>query len=80
MLDYTGSWNHELSLVEFAYNNRYHSSFVMASFEASYGRNCRATISWDKAGERKPAMVELINQTVEVIKIVCHRLQATQSI
>jgi len=40
-IDYTGSWDHNLPLVEFAYNNSYHSSIDMAPYEALYGRRCR---------------------------------------
>jgi len=36
-LEYTGSWDHNLPLTEFAYNNSYHSSIGMASYEALYG-------------------------------------------
>nr|GEY08763.1 hypothetical protein [Tanacetum cinerariifolium] len=39
------------SLVEFLYNNSYHSSVRCAPFEALYGRNCRSSIMWDEVGE-----------------------------
>ena len=35
-----------LYLVEFAYNNGYHSSLHMSLFEALYGRKCNTPISW----------------------------------
>ena len=35
-LDYAGSWDHNLPLVEFAYNNNYHTSIGMARYEALY--------------------------------------------
>ena len=34
VLDFQGSWEEHLSLVEFAYNNSYHSIIGMASYEA----------------------------------------------
>jgi len=40
-LEYAGSWDNNLPLVEFAYNNSYHSSINMAPYEALYGRRCR---------------------------------------
>jgi len=40
-LEYSGSWDHNLPLVEFAYNNIYHSSIDMAPYEALYGRRYR---------------------------------------
>jgi len=35
--DYVGSWDHNLPLVEFVYNNDYHTSIGMAPYEALYG-------------------------------------------
>ncbi|GKF27734.1 putative reverse transcriptase domain-containing protein, partial [Tanacetum coccineum] len=40
VLDFEGSWDIHLSLVEFSYNNSYHSSVRCAPFEALYGRKC----------------------------------------
>ena len=42
VLDFKGSWDQYLPLVEFAYNNSYHSSIGMAPYEALYGRKCRS--------------------------------------
>ena len=38
VLDFKGSWEKYLSLVEFAYNNSYHYSIEMAPYKALYGR------------------------------------------
>ena len=43
-LDYAGTWDHNLPLIEFAYNNSHHASIGMAPFEALYGRRCRTPI------------------------------------
>ncbi|GKG34398.1 putative reverse transcriptase domain-containing protein [Tanacetum coccineum] len=40
ILDFKGSWDAYLPLVEFSYNNSYHSSVRCAPFEALYGRKC----------------------------------------
>lgn len=34
ILESRGNWKHHLPLIEFAYNNSYHSSIIMASYEA----------------------------------------------
>nr|GEU62356.1 putative reverse transcriptase domain-containing protein [Tanacetum cinerariifolium] len=44
VLDFEGSWDVHLSLVEFSYNNSYHSSVRCASFEALYSRKCHSPI------------------------------------
>ncbi|GJV95652.1 putative nucleotidyltransferase, ribonuclease H, partial [Tanacetum coccineum] len=51
-LEWTGSWDEYLCLVEFAYNNSWHASIKAAPFELLYGRKCRAPICWDEVGER----------------------------
>ena len=53
VLDFKGIWASHLPLVEFAYNNSYHSSIRAAPYEALYGRKCRSPICWDDVGERK---------------------------
>nr|GEX83732.1 reverse transcriptase domain-containing protein [Tanacetum cinerariifolium] len=57
VLDFEGSWDVHLLLVEFSYNNSYHSSVSCAPFEALYGRKCRSPIIkvWYALGKRKLA-------------------------
>ena len=43
-LDFEGNWEEHLSLVEFTYNNNYHSNIGMAPYKALYGRKCRLPI------------------------------------
>jgi transposase InsO family protein len=38
VLEYQGSWDHNLPLAEFSYNNSYQESLKMAPFEVLYGR------------------------------------------
>nr|GEV22385.1 putative reverse transcriptase domain-containing protein [Tanacetum cinerariifolium] len=58
VLDFEGSWDVHLSLVEFSYNNSYHSSVRCASFEALYGRKCCSRTMWTEKNyadkRRKP--------------------------
>ncbi|GKC07354.1 putative reverse transcriptase domain-containing protein [Tanacetum coccineum] len=51
VLDFRGSWDVQLPLVEFSYNNSYHSSARCALFEELYGRKCRSPFMWAKVGE-----------------------------
>ncbi|KAJ0780941.1 putative nucleotidyltransferase, Ribonuclease H [Helianthus annuus] len=44
VIDFGGSWDSHLPLIEFSYNNSYHSSINMAPFEALYGRKCRSPV------------------------------------
>ena len=74
-LDYARSSDHNLPLVEFAYNNNYHSSIGMAPYEALYGWRCRTPVCWKEVGEREPSKVDLMDQTKEVVGLIRKRLQ-----
>ncbi|GJZ42877.1 putative reverse transcriptase domain-containing protein [Tanacetum coccineum] len=64
ILDFGGSWDAHLSLVEFSYNNSYHSSVRCAPFEALYGRKCRSPIMWAEVGEGQLIGPELVINVV----------------
>ena len=53
ILDFGESWNKYLTLVEFAYNNSFHSSIQMTLYEDLYGRKCKSPICRDAINERK---------------------------
>ena len=77
-IDFSGSWDDHLPLVEFAYNNSYHSSIGMPPYEALYGRKCRSPICWDEVGERKILGPELVQHTSETVQLIRKRLLAAQ--
>ena len=78
-LDFKGSWVDYLPLIEFAYNNSYHSSIKMASYEALYGRKCRSPIGWFEIGETTLLGPDLVQQAMEKVKVIQERLETTQS-
>ncbi|EOY19088.1 Uncharacterized protein TCM_043787 [Theobroma cacao] len=78
VIDFIGSWDRHLPLVEFAYNNSFQSSIGMAPYEALYGRKCRTPLCWDEVGERKLVGVELIELTNDKIKVIRERLKVAQ--
>jgi transposase InsO family protein len=45
VIDFGGSWDNHLPLVEFSYNNSYHASIDMPPYEALYGRRCQTPVS-----------------------------------
>nr|GEW63613.1 putative reverse transcriptase domain-containing protein [Tanacetum cinerariifolium] len=51
VMDFGGSWDTHLPLVEFSYNNSYHKSIKCAPFEALYGRKCRSPVMWTEIRE-----------------------------
>ncbi|GJS69329.1 putative reverse transcriptase domain-containing protein [Tanacetum coccineum] len=50
VLDFRKGWDKHLPLVEFSYNNSYHTSIKAAPFEVLYGRKFRSPICWAKVG------------------------------
>ena len=52
MLDHLGTWSDMLPLVEFMYNNSYHSSIGMAPYEALYGRRFKTPFAGNKIESR----------------------------
>ncbi|GJR00024.1 putative reverse transcriptase domain-containing protein [Tanacetum coccineum] len=79
VLDFGGSWDVHLPLVEFSYNNSYHSCMRRASFEALYGRKCRSPVMWAEVGEGQLIGPELVQETTEKISQIKDRLKATLS-
>ena len=63
VMELQGSWDKHLPLMEFAYNNTFHSTLGMARYEALYGRKCRTPICWDKVGERQLVGPEIVQLT-----------------
>ncbi|TQD95179.1 hypothetical protein C1H46_019202 [Malus baccata] len=78
VLQWKGSWDNYLSLVEFAYNNSYHLSIGMAPFEALYGKACRTPLCWSEAGERSLVGPEIVDATNANIRFIKANLKAAQ--
>ncbi|KAL0287149.1 UNVERIFIED_CONTAM: Transposon Ty3-I Gag-Pol polyprotein [Sesamum calycinum] len=47
IMEFKGNWDDHLPLMEFAYNNSFHSSIGMAPYEALYGRRCCSPVCWE---------------------------------
>ncbi|GKC58836.1 putative reverse transcriptase domain-containing protein [Tanacetum coccineum] len=78
ILEFGGSWGVHLSLVEFSYNNSYHSSIRCTSFEALYGRKCRSLIMWAEFEEGQLIGPELEQKATEKISQIKDRLKAAR--
>ncbi|GJX77395.1 putative reverse transcriptase domain-containing protein [Tanacetum coccineum] len=69
------NWDIHLPLVEFSYNNSYHSSVKYAPFEALYGRKCQTPIAWAEVGESKLIGPEIVQETTDKIVQIKERLK-----
>ena len=88
MIDFGKAWDTHLPLVEFSYNNSYHTSIKAAPFEALYGRKCRSPLCWAEVGDTQLAKgrvpdsaltgPEIIRETTEKIVQIRERLKAAR--
>ena len=68
-------WEDYLYLVEFAYNNGYHSSLGMAPFEALYGRRYKTPLTWDNQEDQVMIQPKLLKQMEEQLKSIRWKLK-----
>ena len=79
VMDFGGSWEKYLPLVEFAYNNSYHSTIGMTPYEALYRRKCRSPSCWMEVCDRELEGPELIRETSEKVPIIQERMRTAFS-
>ncbi|GKC74652.1 putative reverse transcriptase domain-containing protein [Tanacetum coccineum] len=79
VMDFSGSWDAHLPLIEFSYNNSYHTSIKCAPFEALYGRKCRSPVIWTEVGESQLIGPELVQEMTEKIFQIKERLKTARS-
>ena len=70
VLDFPGSWDSYIPLMEFSYNNSYQSSIGMALYEALYGKICRTPMCWTEMDEHKIIVPDLVKDTEEKVQII----------
>ena len=73
-LEWRGNWDDYLPLMEFAYNNSYHSSLGVAPYEALYGRKCKSPLCWYEVGERQMLGPDLVEDATRKIIAIKERL------
>ena len=79
VIHFKGSWDDHLLLIEFAYNNIYHSINQMALFEDLYGRRCRSPVDWLEVGEAALIGPDSVLYAMEKVQLIRDRLKTAQS-
>ncbi|GJZ01560.1 putative reverse transcriptase domain-containing protein [Tanacetum coccineum] len=74
VMDFRNGWDIHLPLIEFSYNNSYHTSIKAVPFEALYGRKCRSPICWAEVGDAHLTGPKIVRETTEKIIQIKHRL------
>nr|GEX62994.1 putative reverse transcriptase domain-containing protein [Tanacetum cinerariifolium] len=77
-MNFKKGWDRHLPLVEFSYNNSYHTIIKALPFEALYGRKCRSPICWAEVGDAQLTGPEIIHDTTEKIIQIKSRIQAAR--
>ncbi|KAJ9567106.1 hypothetical protein OSB04_003072 [Centaurea solstitialis] len=78
VLEFGGSWDDHLPLVEFSYNNSFHASIQCAPYEALYGRKCRSPLNWLEVGEDRWFRPDVVQETTDKIKMVQEKLKVAR--
>ena len=78
ILDFGGTWEEHLPLVEFAYNNSYETSIGMGPFEALHGRPCRSPTCCRGSTNNILLGPEMIRETSEKIDLIRRRMKTAQ--
>jgi hypothetical protein len=79
VLEYQGSWDQNLPLAEFSYNNSYQESLKMAPFEVLYGRRCHTPLNWIEPGEKVIFGPDLVEEAEATIRRMQDNLKAAKS-
>ncbi|KAA0067909.1 putative polyprotein [Cucumis melo var. makuwa] len=79
-LEFPGSSDSHLHLMEFSYNNSFQATIGMTPFKALYGKCCRSPICWDEVGEQRLMGPELVQSTNKAVQKIRARMQAAQSV
>ncbi|KAJ9553660.1 hypothetical protein OSB04_017705 [Centaurea solstitialis] len=72
------SWDDHLPLIEFSYNNSYHTGIKCAPYEALYCRKCRSPLCWVEVRDSQLSGPDIVQETTDKIAIIRDRLKAAQ--
>ncbi|KAL5563691.1 hypothetical protein UlMin_033438 [Ulmus minor] len=78
-MDFKGTWNRYLPLIEFSYNISYQATIGMAPYEALYGRRYRSPVHWYETGESEITAPEFVEDTTQAVKKIQARMKSAQS-
>ena len=79
MIDFKCIWDDNLSLIEFTYNNSYHSSIQMTLYEALYGCICRSPVGLFEVGEAALIRLDSVLYAMKKVQLIRDKLNIAQS-
>ena len=75
MIDFKGSRDDHLPLIEFSYNNSYYSSIQISPYESLYGCRCIFPVCWFEVGEIAMIGPKLVYSAMEKVQLIRDRLK-----
>ncbi|GJS23934.1 putative reverse transcriptase domain-containing protein [Tanacetum coccineum] len=78
VIDFGGNWDVHLPLVEFSYNNSYHSIIRCALFEVLYERKCKSPVLWAEIGESSLIEPKMVQETTDKVVLIKEKLKAAR--
>ena len=76
VMEFSGSWDRYIPLMEFAYNNSFQSSIGMEPYKALYGRKCRIPVCWTELNEHKVIGPDIVKDMEEKALVIRKRVKA----
>ena len=70
MIDFKGSWDDHIPLIEFTYKINYHSNIHMASYEALYRRRRTSHVGWFEVGQAALIGVDYVLYALEKVQLI----------
>ena len=77
VMEFTGSWDRYIPLIEFASYNSYQSSIGMAPYEALNGWRYKTPVCWTELNEHKVIGLDIVKDTEAKVQVIRQRLRAT---
>ena len=74
-MEFSGSWDRYIPLMEFSYNNSFQSSIGMAPYEALYSQKCRTHVCWTELNEHKVIGLDIVKDMEEKVQVIRKRLK-----
>ena len=74
VMEFPGSWDRYIPLMEFSYNNSYQASIGMTPYGTLYGRRCRTPACWTELNVHKMIGPDIVKDTEEKVQVIRQRL------
>ena len=79
VIEFKGTRDENLPLIEFSYNNSYHSTISMSPFEVFYWRRCKSPVGYYEVAEFSSLGPNMVYESLEKVLVIRDRLKVSRS-